>query len=160
MTLQTRKHSKQGRALSSPFTQPRSSWPGPRCWGPSLRLRLPPDARVLTSVCALGSPALAFSRTSSKGVSTSPFTGPLTREKRAECHEASSCHLSGVESTAGMGFGPGAASHVKMQVRGVRDDGERRPHKAPPHDGARTADSCGGPGPAAAQSLWWASREG
>lgn len=40
-----------------------------------------PPAGVLTSVCALGSPALAFSRTSSKGVSTSPFTDPLTREK-------------------------------------------------------------------------------
>lgn len=55
---------------------------------------LPPDAEVLTSVCALGSPALAFSRTSSKGVSMSPFTGPLTRKKRAECHKAGPCHLS------------------------------------------------------------------
>lgn len=36
----------------------------------------PPQMLVLTSVCALGSPALAFSRTSSKGISTSAFTGP------------------------------------------------------------------------------------
>lgn len=54
---------------------PRSSRPGPLFWGP--RLSLPPDTAVLTSVCALGSPALAFSRISSKGVSMSPFTGPL-----------------------------------------------------------------------------------
>lgn len=50
---------------------------------------------MLTSVCALGSPALAFSRTSSKGVSTSPFAGPLTREnKQMDCHQAGPCHLS------------------------------------------------------------------
>lgn len=54
---------------------PWSSRPGPLFWGP--RLSLPPDTAVLTSVCALGSPALAFSRISSKGVSMSPFTGPL-----------------------------------------------------------------------------------
>lgn len=54
-----------------------------------------PQTAVLTSVCALGSPALAFSRTSSKGVSTSPFAGPLTWEnKQMDCHQAGPCHLS------------------------------------------------------------------
>lgn len=48
-------------------------------------LSLPPDTTVLTSVCALGSPALALSRTSSKGVSMSPSTGPLTGK---QCHGA------------------------------------------------------------------------
>ena len=49
---------------------------------------------VLTSVCALGSPALAFSRTSSKGVSTSPLAGPLTQEsKQMDCQHAGPCHL-------------------------------------------------------------------
>lgn len=54
----------------------------------------PQDPRVLTSVCALGSPALAFSRISSKGVSLPLFSGPLTQVKTDGCHKASPRHLS------------------------------------------------------------------
>lgn len=40
-----------------------------------------PRPDLLTSVCALASPALALSRTSSKGISASPFAGPVAWEK-------------------------------------------------------------------------------
>lgn len=52
-------------------------------------------ATVLTSVCALGFPALAFSRSSSKGISMSAFMGPLPRQKQTDrTSRGWSCHLS------------------------------------------------------------------
>lgn len=76
----TRPHGTPSPPVPPPW--PRGSGPGPRLWG------LPPDTPVLTSVCALGSPALAFSSTSSKGASLSPFAGPVRGKRTSQSRPA------------------------------------------------------------------------
>lgn len=67
------------------------------CWGP--RPEVPAGTAVLTSVCALGSPALALSRTSSKGISMSPFVGPLTQKKQTHMSQSQTVSLVRMEGT-------------------------------------------------------------
>lgn len=111
-------------------------------------------ATVLTSVCALGFPALAFSRSSSKGISMSAFMGPLPRQKQTDrTSRGWSCHLS---EWTGHRSGRQAWSSASRgnQVSGAW--GCRGHHSDPaPRGGARTANVG-----AAAQSPPWVSQEG
>lgn len=110
--------------------------PGPPGWGRSLSL---PRARVLTSVCALGSPALAFSRTSSKGIPTSAHTGPLTQENQGDGHQVGPCRSSEEEGTQERASDPG---QERESGCGENEPGSGLP---PLQTGWRTANCPGRP---------------
>lgn len=84
------------------FPQPQSSLPAR-------------PAAALTSVCALGSPALAFSRSSSKEVSMSAFMGPLPWEKQTDKMSRAGPVTCQSGQDAGVGLRPGAAPHVEIR---------------------------------------------